>query len=230
LWSGRKNYRRVGIIQHRMMVRTFIYRILNLINLKAYVGKTIAAKPIDRWYKHKSTARLKTTKNNTYQAVHKAMNKYGFINFKFEVIEVVDGTKKAGLDREKFWIKELGTFGRNGYNLTAGGDGSSGWHHSDKAKRKMSKDRKGKRMGAENSFFGKKHSKETRAQMSKSQTGKKQHLEVVLKRSKLTVKKVRAIRAKYATGNYTTRKLADTYGITISNVMYIVRNKTWKDI
>ena len=55
------------------------------------------------------------------------MNKYGVENFVFEVIEECDNTE----EREKFWIKELNTYGSTGYNATLGGDGKAYLQYSD---------------------------------------------------------------------------------------------------
>lgn len=47
-----------------------------------------------------------------------------------------------------------------------------GSHHTEEAKKKMSKIRKGKNTGKDNSFYGKHHSKESREKMSKSSKGR----------------------------------------------------------
>ena len=45
--------------------------------------------------------------------------------------------------------------------------------------------------------------------------------------SKLSWDIVREIRAKYKTGEYTQKQLAEEYGLVRANVSQIVRNKTW---
>lgn len=50
------------------------------------------------------------------------MNKYGIENFKIEELEYVQDSSNLS-NREIFWIKELDTYGQNGYNATKGGDG-----------------------------------------------------------------------------------------------------------
>lgn len=85
-----------------------IYKIINLINGKFYVGKT--TKTIEKrfqrhFYNHKT--------GNTY--LYKSMRKYGFDNFRIEIIE-----ETAHLnEREKYWIDILSP----DYNMTKGGDG-----------------------------------------------------------------------------------------------------------
>lgn len=44
-----------------------------------------------------------------------AMNKYGVENFMIEELEYVDSNSELS-EREIYWIKELGTYGSNGYN------------------------------------------------------------------------------------------------------------------
>lgn len=51
-----------------------------------------------------------------------AMNKYGIENFKIEELEQVDDPTLLS-NKEKYWIKELNTWGHTGYNASKGGDG-----------------------------------------------------------------------------------------------------------
>ena len=96
----------------------FIYTITNKINGKQYVGKTSLSDPKERWKEH-----LHDYKREQYKKrpLYSAMNKYGVENFIFEVIEECENTE----EREKFWIKELNTYGSTGYNATLGGDGKA---------------------------------------------------------------------------------------------------------
>lgn len=45
------------------------------------------------------------------------MNKYGVENFMIEELEYVDSNSELS-EREIYWIKELGTYGSNGYNVS----------------------------------------------------------------------------------------------------------------
>lgn len=102
----------------------FIYTITNKANGKQYVGKTHLPNPQERWKEHlKDYKRERCEKRPLYSA----MNKYGVENFVFEVIEECDNTE----EREKFWIKELNTYGSTGYNATLGGDGRAYIRFSD---------------------------------------------------------------------------------------------------
>lgn len=102
----------------------FIYTITNKINGKQYVGKTNLPDPQERWKEHLKDYK---TERCEKRPLYSAMNKYGVENFVFEVIEECDNTE----EREKFWIKELNTYGSTGYNATLGGDGKAYIQYSD---------------------------------------------------------------------------------------------------
>lgn len=87
-----------------------IYKIVNKLNNKVYIGQSI--EPENRWKVHKK-------KNLSY--IGSALKKYGEENFTFEVIE---WTKDYNY-REKFWIQKYNSLSPNGYNLTPGGEGYS---------------------------------------------------------------------------------------------------------
>lgn len=53
------------------------------------------------------------------------MNQNGVDNFKFEIIEQIDNTRLD--EREKYWIKQYNSLAPNGYNLTSGGEGTTGF-------------------------------------------------------------------------------------------------------
>jgi len=88
-----------------------IYCITNKINGKKYIGQTIRAVEVrfnEHCYDHRSTSKI-----------HKAIQKYGVINFEVSVLET---PLRENLDeREQFWIKELDTV-NNGYNILYGGN------------------------------------------------------------------------------------------------------------
>ena len=140
----------------------YIYKITNLINNKSYVGKSKNIE--ERWIRHKAAARRKDP--NDYSFLHRAMNKYGFENFKVEQLAAYDSEKEC-LKAEVEYITLLQTNNRDvGYNLTEGGEGSSGYFHTQDAKNKMSESRKGTQSGKNNNFYGKTHSLETKKQLS----------------------------------------------------------------
>ena len=237
-------------------MKTYIYKITNKINQKLYVGKTSLEDPYRRWNQHLQIAKNKDAnlKNHTFQLIHKAIVKYSKKNFIFEIVEECM-TWELGIEREMFWIKYYGSFGKLGYNQTAGGEGSIGFRHSEATKKKMSEQRRGKRKGSENSFFGKHHSDEVKALLrekgksrevvpfkgrhhtektkkilSDQKKGKKQTLSRIEKSSKLSSKEVIEIRDFYDRKQYTVMELSVKYGVHLSNIYYIVKRQTWKNI
>ena len=95
----------------------YIYKIINDINDKVYIGKT--SKTIEhRWKEHREDA---TTKSKDHRPLYSAIQKYGIEHFQIEEIEEVPNDEIA-CEREKYWIEYYGSF-KNGYNATKGGDG-----------------------------------------------------------------------------------------------------------
>jgi group I intron endonuclease len=134
----------------------FIYLIRNVVNGKGYVGKTIKS-VVARFRAHKSAAICGES-----FALYRAMRKYGLESF--SVYEVLRCDSSLLNDLERFYICFYGTrtVGGHGYNETDGGDGISGWTHSEEAKAKVSVANKGRI-----------HSAETRAKVSAAGIGRK---------------------------------------------------------
>lgn len=112
-------------------------------NGKRYVGQTIRLNK--RIIQHKQGA---TNPNLTSYncAFHRAIRKYGYDNFALEILE--ENIPRSELnDREKYWIKEMDSFGENGYNMTEGGDGNLGRIWSDEQRKRMSQLNKGRNKG-----------------------------------------------------------------------------------
>lgn len=98
----------------------YIYKIINDINGKIYIGKTEQFNPNHRWKEHLREYKKERCEK---RPIYEAMKKYGVEHFHFEVIEETDNSE----EREKYWINELRTYigfdDCNGYNATLGGDG-----------------------------------------------------------------------------------------------------------
>jgi len=124
-------------------------------------------------------------RSNSNTKIYHAINKYGFDNFKKEVlIEVADPNLLPQL--EIFYIKIYNTY-KNGYNMTLGGEGTFGqipWNKgkkrkpfSEEHKRKLSEATKGEnnpmygKHGKDNPNYGKPRSEETRRKWSESRKG-----------------------------------------------------------
>lgn len=104
----------------------YIYCITNLINSKKYVGKTTQSIE-KRFLEHCNDAKRKRCAK---RPLYDAFNKYGIENFIIEELEEVTDEYKLS-EREIYWINELQTYGRTGYNATKGGDGSIIYDHNE---------------------------------------------------------------------------------------------------
>ena len=97
-------------------MKGFIYCIINNINQKKYVGKTLRTIE-ERFKEHcKDYQKILFEKRPLYSA----MNKYGIENFSIYLLEEVDIQDLS--NREIYWINQMDTY-HNGYNATLGGDG-----------------------------------------------------------------------------------------------------------
>jgi group I intron endonuclease len=92
-----------------------IYKIVNRVNGKLYVGQTID--PCGRWRQHRSC-------RTTNMAITRAMIKHGVENFVFEIIDFATNQKEVDA-LEMAWIERLNSLVTgHGYNLQAGGNSS----------------------------------------------------------------------------------------------------------
>lgn len=121
-----------------------IYKITNNINNKVYIGQTTNSlneriREYRNEYKHNPNSR----------PIIRAMNKYGFNNFNFEIIDETDSKLKLD-ELERKYIKEYNSLiTQNGYNVELGGNGKG--KHSKETRRKISE----AQIGKLNHMFGK---------------------------------------------------------------------------
>ena len=92
----------------------YIYKIVNDINDKVYVGKTRSSLK-ERFKQHRNDHKKVRCWD---RPLYRAMRKYGFEHFRIELIEETDCPE----EREVFWIDYYDAY-YNGYNGTKGGDG-----------------------------------------------------------------------------------------------------------
>lgn len=166
-----------------------IYLRTNKFNCKKYVGKTTDLK-----------TRQKKWNNLSYRyagpVINNARAKYGLDAFDFEILKECEDEELNYW--EMYYIKELNTKAPNGYNLTDGGEGMTGYTHSEETRKKLSEIvkksyteerkqylreiQKGKRYSEESKqkmskkAKGRKHSEETRKKISESHKGENNYM------------------------------------------------------
>ena len=196
-----------------------IYRIKNLINGKVYIGQTVRTLD-ERMKEH--------LKNSSVSPVGEDIKSNGLENFEISVVEVCK-TQSELDEAEKYWIKKENCLIPYGYNQCEGGFlNTTGYHHTDEAKSKMSNAKKDKYQGKENPFYGKHHSKEQRLKWSVSRKGMKH----------VSSEKIQNIR----NSHYTCRVLcietneifnsikeaSDKYGLKATHITRVCRGKRKK--
>lgn len=159
-----------------------IYKATNKINGKSYIGFD------SHWPKRIKQHKFSSKKDR--QIFYDAIRKYGWDNFEWQVLYQSKDKDYIWKVMENYFIVEYRTFvgfdDCNGYNMTLGGDGRNGYHHSDNAKKKLSELSKGRIFSEETrkkiskalkgrtgSFKGKTFSEEHKNKISLARIGKK---------------------------------------------------------
>ena len=136
-----------------------IYKIVNKINGKYYVGSSINVKR--RWNEHKSELN-KNVHINSY--LQNSWNKYGKNNFDFIIIKEV--SKSDLIIEEQKYLDEIKNDRKNiCYNLTFQANGSP-YSENECARLKMIKSLKKYYETHKSPFYKKHHTKETKLKMS----------------------------------------------------------------
>lgn len=150
------------------MVKSGIYKIVNCITNKIYVGSAVNFK--NRWSWH-----IKDLKRNAHRnsKLQRAWNKYGENTFTFHVLEYCE--KEKLIEREQYWIDTL----KPEYNIALIAGSSLGIKRSIKTKQLQRNLKLGKSLSLEHrnkisyGNKGKKHSEETKRKISKAHLGNK---------------------------------------------------------
>lgn len=143
-----------------------IYKAINKINGKVYIGLT--TKSLEwRIMKH----RQDHNRPNVHKAyLYRAMRKYGFENFTWEVIDTATSLKELH-DKEKYWIEYYGSFNdkSKGYNSTSGGEGMYQLTDEERvARSERAKGEKNPMYGVPSPMKGKKFSEEHKRKISEA--------------------------------------------------------------
>ena len=139
-----------------------IYSITNTINNKRYIG-------ISQDYKNRKRVHEWAMKNNKHRntKLQRAVNKYGYDNFKFEILEEVKTDDRIeALTLENKYIIKYDTY-KNGYNQSEGFEGSTLQKYSKERLEKMRVNMLGNTI-----WEGRKHTEEAKAKISKAHKGK----------------------------------------------------------
>lgn len=146
-----------------------VYKIVNNINKKVYIGQSINIKA--RWKDHINVLNRNESRCTLLQ---RAWNKYGQENFSFEILELCS---EDMLDEVESKYINIYDSCKNGYNIESGGNANK--HLSDETKQKIREAHLGvkaseetrrkmseSRMGEKNPMYGKMHSDVSRKKMS----------------------------------------------------------------
>lgn len=157
------------------MDKTGILYKLTFPNGKSYIGITKHS------IEHRIKIHVRASRCGRKLAIYNAIRKYGEDSFEVQVFAMAHPDDLPSLEIDA--IREHGTFGINGYNLTAGGEGTLGrsFTVSEETKAKISKATKGRigtpisqetKQKLRDANLGKKASEATKKKMSISLMGK----------------------------------------------------------
>lgn len=193
-----------------------IYVVRRLRDGRSYVGQT--RRSVERrWKEHVEASRRPRTH------LARAVALEGSSSFVVEQLQTVDDRL---LDRaEIFWIAELGTYGRGGFNETRGGDGCRGYAFTPEDRARMAAVHVGKKDSVETrrkkseALKGLSRSVETRLRQSAAKVGEKNAT------SRMTWESVEIIRS---SRDRSQRSLAKELGVSQGTICRILRNEIWK--
>jgi group I intron endonuclease len=209
-----------------------IYKIINKVNNKIYIGSSI------NLFKRKKEHFWALTRGNHHNIIlQNSHNKHGLASFAFVIIERC--SPEELIPREQHWIDTLCP----NYNLSPTAGNTLGFKHSEKTKEKIGNVHRGKVMSEEsrrkmsistsgglNPNFEKPMSLEQRKKISIASTGVSRNKGENNPNSTMTPELVREIRRKYIKGIHGHIRLAKEYGVSRGCVEGIVTRKRWGHI
>ena len=191
-----------------------IYCYTNKINNKKYIGQTI--NPKDRFTKHKSA--INNVSDNEYNTpLHRAMRKYGYENFDYEILSEAKTIEELN-KLEIYYIEKLNTSIPNGYKIIE------------------LREAYARRESPKKIYEEKYQDKMVFGSFMNIWTGKRYSLimpEVFnekVKHTKLNADLVRQIRKEREETNISYDKLAKKYNISKSTIVDAINRRTWKNV
>lgn len=163
----------------------FIYRIVNSVNNKEYIGQTTQKPPIRRWYDHRTKLRNGTHKNSKLQ---NAWMKHGESTFSFEILYECQSLKELNQSEHSEIVNRTPW-----YNIRSGGE--NGGSLALETRQRLRVANLGKKYGNETKMkhkermTGKPRDESTKEKIRKSLLGKKRPPETVEKMSRAMVGK-----------------------------------------
>lgn len=103
-----------------------VYLIENKLNGKKYVGQTVRG----------LNERLREHIFLDHSVIHRAIEKYGWQNFKVSVLQECS-TQEELNEREIYYIRKFDCMTPNGYNVVAGGNSTAGYKLTDAHKQRL---------------------------------------------------------------------------------------------
>ena len=122
--SVSRSSREVATRKNKGGYMAFIYKIVNDINDKLYIGKTTTSLE-RRFSNHISDSKLE---EEAIRPLYLAFNKYGVEHFSIHQIEECSAEEAS--EREKYWINYYDSY-NNGYNATLGGEGAVKYNYKE---------------------------------------------------------------------------------------------------
>jgi group I intron endonuclease len=107
----------MSVKENISMIIYSIYKVVNRVNGKVYIGYT------DNMNRRKSSHKHLSLVKKSKGIFHKAIRKYGMENFDWSIIYQSKDKNHCKNTMEKFFIRENNCRIPNGYNVTPGGDG-----------------------------------------------------------------------------------------------------------
>ena len=197
-----------------------IYKTVNLVNGKIYIGQD-------------------SNNNSEYLGsgllLNRAIEKYGIENFEKNILEQCN-TRDELNEREKYWIKKLGSLDREiGYNISTGGSGGDNFTNNpnkEEIREKLSGDNSAAKRCLSGrtweDIYGEEGAEVIREKQRVSHTGYKQSDETIKKRTKHYIGKPRPqwVRDKISK-SHTGKKLSKE---TIEKIVEYRIGKTYEEI